>query len=79
MAHQNGLFSAMIKAGKNTYFVNVNEAKNGNKYLSITESQFRPKEGGQVNGDSRKKTTIRVFGEAIKDLSKAVAGAAATL
>ncbi len=63
------LFSSVIKAGKNTYFVDVKEAKNGNKYLAITESQA---------GNSQRKT-IRVFGEAIGKLRDAVAEAAATI
>jgi hypothetical protein len=71
MENQNGLFSRSIKSGKNTYFVDVREAKNGNLYLAITESQ--------VNGDSKRKSTIRVFGEAIGQLSGAVAEAVATV
>jgi hypothetical protein len=71
MANSNGSFSKVVKSGKNTYFVDVKEAKNGNKYLAITESQ--------VNGDSKKKTTIRVFGEAIGQLSQAVADALASI
>ena len=39
MANENGLYSTVVKSGKNTYFVDVKEAKNGNKYLAITESQ----------------------------------------
>jgi hypothetical protein len=71
MGTQNGLFSMAIHAGRNTYFVNVNEAKNGNKYLAITESQ--------ADGDARKNTTIRVFGQAIGKLAKAVTDAVATV
>ena len=48
------------------HFAHVREAKNGNLYLAITESQ--------VNGDSKRKSTIRVFGEAIGQLSETVAG-----
>jgi hypothetical protein len=41
------LFSKMVKAGKTTYFVDVKEAKNSSKYITITESKLRPdaKEG----------------------------------
>lgn len=70
MANENGLFSRVVRSGKNTYFVDVKEAKNGNKYLQITESQA---------GDAPKKTTIRVFGEAISQLKDAVQEAAATV
>ena len=63
------LYSTMVKSGKNTYFVDVKEAKNGNKYLAITESQA---------GNSQRKT-IRIFGEAIGKLRDAVQEAAATI
>lgn len=64
-------FSTAVKAGKTTYFVDVKEAKNGNPYLSITESQF--------NGDKKRKTTVRVFGETITEFRKAVDDAAASV
>ena len=70
MANENGLYSTVIKSGKNTYFVDVKEAKNGNKYLAITELQA---------GDSDRKSTIRVFGEAVAKLRDAVTEAAATM
>ncbi|HUI29701.1 MAG TPA: DUF3276 family protein [Candidatus Acidoferrales bacterium] len=69
MANENGLYSSVIKSGKNTYFVDVKEAKNGNKYLAITESQA---------GDPQRKT-IRIFGEAIGKFRDAVAEASATI
>ena len=70
MANDNGLYSTVVKSGRNTYFVDVREAKNGNKYLAITESQA---------GDPPRKSTIRVFGEAIGRLRDAVQEAAATI
>ncbi len=70
MANDNGLYSTVVKSGKNTYFVDVKEAKNGNKYLAITESQA---------GDPPRKSTIRIFGEAIGKLRDAVAEASATI
>ncbi len=33
------LFSKTIKAGKTTYFVDVREAKNKSRYITITESK----------------------------------------
>lgn len=33
------LFNRMVKAGQRTYFVSVKEARNGNKYMTITESK----------------------------------------
>jgi hypothetical protein len=38
------LFSKTVKAGKTTYFIDVREAKNKNKYISIAESTLS-KEG----------------------------------
>ncbi len=67
MAETNALFSTKVKVGRNTYYVDVKEAKNGNKYLSITENQY--------DGETNKKTTIRVFGEAIGQLSQAISDA----
>lgn len=33
------LFSKMVKAGSTTYFMDVKEAKNSSKYLTVTSSQ----------------------------------------
>ncbi len=71
MENNNASFSATIRAGKITYFVDVKEAKNGSKYLSITESQF--------DGEKKRKTSIRVFGDAIGNLRKAINDAAASV
>jgi hypothetical protein len=49
------IYSKAIKAGKSCYFVDVKEAKNGNKYLSITETKFE--------GEERKRTSIFIFGD----------------
>lgn len=38
------LFSKTVKAGKTTYFIDVKEAKNKNKYISIAETTLA-KEG----------------------------------
>jgi hypothetical protein len=34
------LFSKMVKAGSTTYFMDIKEAKNNKKYLTVTASQF---------------------------------------
>lgn len=57
-------FSAKVKAGRNTYFIDVKETKKQKKYLAITENQH--------NGEENKKTTIRVFGEAIEKFQEAI-------
>lgn len=71
METNNATFSATVRAGKTTYFVDVKEAKNGSKYLSITESQF--------DGEKKRKTSIRVFGDSIGEFRKAIDDAAASL
>jgi hypothetical protein len=61
----------MVRSGRTTYFIDLREAKNGNKYLSITESK--------LDGDQKQKMTIRVFGETIEEFRKAVNDAAAAI
>jgi len=64
MPNSEASFTRTVKAGRNTYFVNVLDTKNGDKYLAITENQF--------DGSENKKKTIRVFGDAIGEFSHAV-------
>ena len=61
--------STMVRSGGTTYFVDLKEAKNRSKYLSICESK--------INGDHKKHVTVRVLGESIDELKKAVEDAAA--
>lgn len=68
MVNNNSIYSTMVRSGKTTYFVDVREAKNGNKYLSICESK--------LSGDEKKRTTVRVFGETIDQFRQAVDEAA---
>ena len=72
MGYNNAIFSTMVRAGRTTYFVDVKEAKNGNKFLSITESR--------LDVDNKKqKTSIRVFGEGIGEFRRAIDEAAAAV
>ena len=71
MGNNNAVYSTMVRSGRTTYFVDVKEAKNGNKYLSITESR--------IDGDEKKKTTLRVFGEAIDQFRQAISEAVAAV
>lgn len=66
------LYSSVVRAGRTTYFVDVKEAKNGAKYLSISESRID-------NDDKRQRTTLRVFGESVDQFRQAIAEAAATV
>ena len=68
MTPNNAVYSTMVRAGRTTYFIDVKEAKNGSKYLLICESK--------INGDEKKKTTIRVFGDSIDEFRRAIDDAA---
>ena len=66
--NNNAIYSTMVRSGKTTYFVDVKEAKNGNKYLSISENR--------IDGEEKKRTTVRVFGETIDQFRQAIDEAA---
>jgi hypothetical protein len=68
----NALYSAMVRAGRTTYFVDVREAKNGSKYLSISESKI------DVD-DKKRRTTVRVYGETVVQFKQAIEEAAAVI
>lgn len=71
MANNESLFSTMVRAGRTTYFVDVKEARNGNKYLAISENQLR--------GNEKKRVTLRVFGDSIAQFCKAIEEAAGSV
>jgi hypothetical protein len=71
MPTTSSLYSTMVRSGRTTYFVDVKEAKNGNKYLSISENR--------INGEEKKRTTVRVFGDSIPEFKKAIEDAAAAV
>jgi len=64
MSDNNAIYSTMVRSGKTTYFVDVREAKNGNKYLSISESR--------ISGDEKKRTTLRVFADTVDQFRQAI-------
>jgi hypothetical protein len=72
MATSEALFSSMVRSGRTTYFVDVKEAKNGKKYLSITENQLE-------DGDKKTRTTVRVFKESVDQFRQAIDEAAAVV
>lgn len=70
MTNNNALYSTMVRSGKTTYFVDVKEAKNGNRYISISESK--------IDAEQRKqRATVRVFGETVEQFRQAIDEAAA--
>lgn len=72
MTKANALFSTMVRAGRTTYFVDVKEAKNGTRYISISENR--------LTADQKKeRATVRVFGDSITEFQQAINDAAAAV
>lgn len=70
--NNNAIYSTMIRSGRVTFFIDVKEAKNGAKYISISEHR--------IEVDTKKsRSTIRVFGESIEQFRQAVNEAAASV
>ena len=65
MDKNNAIYSTMVRAGRTTYFVDLREAKNGSKYLSISENKISNEKG-------KERVTLRVFGETIEQFRQAV-------
>lgn len=69
--NNNSIYSTMVRSGRTTYFVDVREAKNGNKFLAISETR--------IDGEEKKRTTVRVFGETVAQFRQAIDEAAAAM
>jgi hypothetical protein len=65
MATPNAVYSSMVRAGRTTYFVDVKEAKNGKRYMSISENRLDDE-------DKKQRTTVRVFKESVDQFRQAV-------
>ncbi len=61
------LFSKMVKSGKITYFLDVKEAKNNTKYLTVTASQPSREEPKKFT-----KSSINVFSNSAEEFVGAV-------
>jgi len=61
------LFSKMVKSGKITYFLDVKEAKNNTKYLTVTASQPSKEEPKKFT-----KSSINVFSNSADEFIGAV-------
>ena len=68
----NAIYSTMVRAGRTTYFVDVKEAKNGRKFISISENRLD-------DADRKQRSTVRVFGESVEQFRQAVNEAAASV
>jgi hypothetical protein len=72
MEASGAIYSTMVRAGRTTYFVDVKEAKNGNRFIAISESRID-------QDDKKQRTTVRVFGESVAQFRQAIDEAAATV
>jgi hypothetical protein len=72
MATPEALFSSMVRSGRTSYFVDVKEAKNGKKYISITEDQLK-------EDDKKTRVTVRVFKDSVDQFRQAIDEAAAAV
>lgn len=71
-APNSAIYSTMVRAGRTTYFVDVREAKNGSKFISISENR--------IDGeDKRQRTTVRIFGDSVAQFRQAIDEAAAAV
>ncbi|MGL5683407.1 MAG: DUF3276 family protein [Marinifilaceae bacterium] len=65
------VYSKAVKAGKRTYFFDVKSTRNGDYYLTITESKKRFDQDGNVNFDKHKiflyKEDFEKFGEGLME------------
>jgi len=61
------IFSKSLKAGDRTYFIDVKEAKNSSKYLSIAES--RPSKNGEKKYT---RSSIMVFDNVLDEFHNAL-------
>ena len=71
MTQSNAVYSTMVRAGRTTYFIDVREAKNGKRYLSISETRIGA-------DDKRQRATIRVF-EGVDQFRQAIDEAVASM
>jgi hypothetical protein len=61
----NAIYSTMIRSGNTTYFVDAKEAKNGKKYLVVTENRIN-------EHYEKSRSTVKVFSETAPMLLQAI-------
>ena len=64
----NTLYATMLRNGKVTYFIDVKEARNGQKYIALTETE---------HGEPGTRKTVRVFAPAVDQFRQAIEETAA--
>ncbi len=66
------VFTSSVKAGKRTYYFDVKETKNGEKYITVTERKRRYKDDGSYRVEKHKiflyKEDFDKFADALDDV-----------
>jgi hypothetical protein len=66
------VFTSSVKAGKRTYYFDVKETKNGEKYITVTERKRRYKDDGSYKVEKHKiflyKEDFDKFADALDDV-----------
>ena len=70
---QEGRESKQVRAGKRTYFIDVETTKEAKRYLRITESRYKGE------SQERQRSSIVIFPEEVSDFVIAVSEMAAKL
>lgn len=65
MSNNDTIFSTMLRAGRQTLFLDIRQSKNGNKFLAITESRLDSE-------NKKQRSTIRIFGDTAQEFRKAI-------
>jgi len=60
--------SKLVKAGSRTYFFDIKEAKNGKRYLVLTESRLV----GDKNKNEHQRSSLIIFPEQAKEFAEVV-------
>ncbi len=68
----NAIFSTLVRAGRPSYFIDVREAKNGSKFLCISQTRIDSE-------DKRQRSVIRVFGDSIEPFCMAISEASSAV
>ena len=71
------LFSKSIKAGDRTYFIDVKEAKNKSKYLTIAES--KPSKDAKEGEKKYSRSSVMVFDGKLEEFQNALGEAFQTM
>ena len=74
--NNNEIYSNPVRAGKRTYFFDIRESRNGEQYLTITESKKKFDDDGNFRFEKHKiflyKEDFEKFGNAFNDSIKRI-------